>query len=207
MLPQNVMQADELLLIGPMAQKRLPDVIAQKGALQVAVDGGIAAASHAAVWFGDADSGTRPAHMPSFLKTSQDMTDLAFTLESLQDGAWRRLYLYGFAGGRHDHALANIGEIDAAMRARPSFEQAVFYDAAGRVMRRHFTAGAQSFKCEGTFSLFALSPAVVSISGACAYPAHRMSLPVLSGRGVSNSGSGDVRIESDVPVIVIFPQE
>lgn len=207
MLPQDVMQADELLLIGPMAQVQLPDVIAEKAALQVAVDGGIASAAHAAVWFGDADSGTRPAHIPSFLKTSQDMTDLAFTIESLQDGAWRRLSLYGFSGGRQDHALANIGEIDAAMRVRPSFEQAIFYDAAGRVMRRHFTAGAQSFKCEGTFSVFALSPAVVSISGACEYPVHRASLPVLSGRGVSNVGSGDVRIECDVPVIVVFPQE
>ncbi len=206
MLPPTVMAADELLLIGPLAQKQLPDVIAEKATVQVAVDGGIASAPAAAVWFGDGDSGTRPAHIPSFLKTSQDMTDLSFTLESLQDGAWRRLYLYGFAGGRQDHALANIGEIDAAMRARPSFEQAVFYDAAGRIMRRHFTAGAQSFKCAGTFSVFALSPAMVSISGACEYPVHRVSLPVLSGRGVSNIGSGDVRIECDVPVIVIFPQ-
>ena len=207
MLPQAVITADELLLIGPMAQKQLPDVIAEKTAVHVAVDGGISAARDAAVWFGDGDSGVRPAHIPSFLKTSQDMTDLAFALESLQDGAWRRLFLYGFSGGRQDHALANIGEVDAAMRARPSFEQAVFYDTAGRVMRRHFTAGAQSFKCEGTFSVFALSSAVVSISGACEYPAHRVSLPVLSGRGVSNVGSGDVRIECDVPVIVVFPQE
>ena len=207
MLPQHVMQADELLLIGPMAQKILPEVITAKTAVQVAVDGGIASAPGAAVWFGDADSGTRPAHIPSFLKSSQDMTDLAFTLDRLQDGAWRRLYLYGFSGGRQDHALANIGEIDAAMRARAPFEQAVFYDAAGRVMRRHFTAGAQSFRCHGTFSVFALSPAVVSISGACDYPVHRVTLPVLSGRGVSNIGSGDVRIECDVPVIVVFPQE
>lgn len=207
MLPQAVMTAAELLLIGPLAGRHLPEVLTDKKLVQVAVDGGVAAAADAAVWFGDADSGARPAQMPSFLKTTQDMTDLAFTLDRLQDGAWRRLHLYGFAGGREDHALANIGEVDCAMRMRPLFEQAIFYDLAGDVIRRHFTAGAQSFRCNGIFSVFALSPAVVSLSGACDYPAHRVSLPPLSGRGVSNIGSGDVRVESDVPVIVIFSQE
>lgn len=207
MLPQAVLTAEALMLIGPLALRPLPNVIAQSHKLRIAIDGGIHAADDCAVWFGDADSGARPTHIPAFFKSSQDMTDLAFALEGLQDGQWRRLYFYGFTGGREDHALAAIGEVDAAMRARPSFEQAVFYDAHGRVMRRHFTAGAQSFRYEGTFSLLALSPAVVSISGACAYPAHRLSLPPLSGRGVSNSGAGDIRIECDVPVMVIFPPE
>lgn len=206
MLPPSVLTAEALLLIGPLALRPLPDTIAQSHMPRIAVDGGIHAADNAAVWFGDADSGARPSHIPAFFKSSQDMTDLVFALEGLQDGLWRRLYFYGFTGGREDHALAVMGEVDAAMRARPSFEQAVFYDATGRVLRRHFAAGAQLFRCDGMFSLFALSPAVVSVSGACAYPAHRVSLPPLSGRGVSNVGHGDVRIECDVPVMVIFPQ-
>lgn len=207
MIPAAVSTAQDLLLIGPLANRAGLAVFSGKSWTRVAVDGGIAAAPDAALWLGDGDSGVPPDHIPSILKPTQDMTDLQFTLETLRAGAWRRLHLAGFTGGRMDHALANIGVIDAEMRVRDSFEQAVVYRASGAVAWRHFAAGAQSFRSEGLFSLLTVSAGEVSLSGACAYPAHRLALPPLSPRGISNVGDGEIRVESSVPFIVLFPDE
>ncbi|MDP2206542.1 MAG: hypothetical protein Q8K65_09575 [Alphaproteobacteria bacterium] len=203
-IPPDVMQAADLWLIGPLSQTPLPPELLAREMPQIAIDGGIAAVAQPRLWIGDGDSGLAPADIPAIFKSAQDKTDLEFALEVLRVGLWRRLHLSGFTGGRADHALGVLGVIDAEMRRRGSFEQAIFYSGAGRVVQRHFARGAQSFRHDGIFSVFALSPALVSLSGACAYPAHRIDLSVLSGRGISNIASGEVRIETDVPVIVMF---
>lgn len=206
-LPSNIAEAADLWLVGPLAAAPLPQTLVARGMPQIAIDGGIHAAARACLWLGDGDSSVAPLDIAAFFKPTQDMTDLEFTLEVLRAAAWRRLHLSGFTGGRSDHFLGNIGAVDAEMRRRAAFEQAVFYGAAGQVVQRHLAAGAQSFRHEGVFSIFALTQGTVSLSGACDYPAHRIALAPLSGRGVSNIAAGDVRIESDVPVIVIFDQD
>lgn len=203
-VPPDILTAQDIWLIGPCAESPLPQDLLARGMPQIAVDGGTAAASQVALWIGDGDSGRAPQGVPVVVKSSQDMTDMECALETLRAGMWRRLHLSGFTGGRIDHFIGNIGAIDAEMRRRRFFEQAVFYDAAGQVLQRHFAAGAQSFRHAGVFSLFTLSPAVVSLSGACDYPLHRAEVPVLSGRGISNVAHGEVRIEADVPVIVML---
>lgn len=201
-LPEAVAKAADLWLIGPRAVPPLPERLLQKNMPQIVVDGGNVSAPM--LWLGDGDSGFPPADVPAILKPTQDMTDFEFALDVLRDAAWRRLHLSGFTGGRADHALAVLGVIHAEMRRRASFEQAVFYDDAGDVTQRFFAAGAQSFRHEGGFSVFTLDAAVLGLSGACAYPAHRLPLPPLAGRGVSNSASGEVRIECDAPVLVML---
>jgi thiamine pyrophosphokinase len=206
-IPPDVLQAADLWLIGPLCETPLPPDVLARNMPQVAIDGGITASPEPRLWIGDGDSGLAPADIPTFFKSAQDKTDLEFALDILRAGLWRRLHLSGFSGGRADHALAVLGAIDADMRRRSRFEQAVFYTGAGKVAQRHFAAGAQSFRHDGLFSVFALTPAVVSLSGACAYPAHRLELPAVSGRGVSNAAQGEVRVESDVPVIVMFSED
>lgn len=203
-LPPDIAEASDLWLVGPMARAPLPQVLAARPMPQVAVDGGIYAAEHPLLWLGDGDSSVAPLDIAAFFKPTQDMTDLEFALDVLRTGTWRRLHLSGFVGGRSDHFLGNIGAVDVEMRRRSAFEQAVFYDASGQVLQRHFAAGAQTFRHEGLFSVFALTQGTVSLSGACDYPAHRISLAPLSGRGVSNVAAGEVRIESDIPVVVMF---
>jgi len=48
-----------------------------------------------------------------------------------------------------------------------------------------------------------LEPSIISLSGACQYAADKLALPPLSGRGVSNAGSGAVFLESDQPFMVL----
>jgi thiamine pyrophosphokinase len=204
MLPPDVAAAADLWLVGPMARAPLPAALLARDMPQIAIDGGISAAAQPRIWIGDGDSGAAPANMQVFFKTAQDKTDLEFALDILRAGMWRRLHLSGFTGGRADHALAILGAIDAEMRRCSRFEQAVFYNQAGQVVQRHFAAGAQSFRHDGIFSVFALTSAVLSLSGACAYPAYCLDLVMLSGRGISNVANGEVRIETDVPVIVMF---
>lgn len=204
-LPPVIAEAGALWFVGPRAGK-LRGIPAEQTP-KIAIDGGIAAAPDAALWIGDADSGVMPDNIPAIYKSSQDMTDLEYALDILRGGAWRMLYMSGFTGGRSDHFLGNIGVIDAEMRRRPAFEQAVVYGADGRPLLRHFAAGAQSFRHHGIFSVFTLGQVQVSISGACTYPVHRISLLPLAGRGISNNASGDVRIECDAPVIVVTPEE
>ena len=49
----------------------------------------------------------------------------------------------------------------------------------------------------------ALTVAVADIGGDCAYAAKGAALPVLSGRGVSNSGRGMVDISCDAPFMIV----
>lgn len=199
--------AGDVWLIGPMARAPLPQHLLDRHMPQIAIDGGGQAASAPHIWLGDGDSGFPPPGVEAHLKPTQDKTDIEFALEFLHGGAWSRLHLSGFWGGRAGHALANIGAVVAGMKTRPRFEQAVFYDNSGALVQRIFAAGALSFRHDGLFSLFTLADGVVSISGACEYPVHRMRLPALSGRGVSNVASGEVRVEADLPVIVVFEQD
>lgn len=207
MLSPALQDAADIWLVGPMARPPLPHDLRAKKMPQVAIDGGGQVADAPCLWLGDGDSGFPPAGVDAHLKPTQDMTDIEFALEFLRGGNWRRLHLSGFTHGRADHALANIGAVVAEMKNRPRFEQAVFYGDDGAAVQRVFAAGAQSFRHEGLFSVFTLAEAFVSISGACAYPAHRLLLPPLSGRGVSNVASGEVRVSADVPLVVMFAYE
>jgi thiamine pyrophosphokinase len=204
-IPPDVAQATDLWLIGPLARAPLPAQAMARKMPQIAIDGGVEVAVQPCLWIGDADSGRAPRDGAAFFKPAQDQTDLEYALGILRPCLWQRLHLSGFSGGRADHFLGNVGAIDTEMRRRDRFRHAVFYGDAGEVLLHYFAAGAHCFFYEGVFSLFALSPAVVSISGACAYPANGLGLPPLSGRGLSNVARGDVRIEADVPVFVMFP--
>lgn len=198
-------KAERLVLAGPLLSQRLEkNVLESRGlgdAPQIAVDGGIRFAVDPVIWAGDGDSaGAAP---PQF-KHGQDETDLRFCLNGIRGWGWRELHLFGFLGGRRGHELANFGEIQSEMGTRPGFTRAVFYENALAPAVYFFQEGRHKLAVQGGFSLLSLTPARVRISGACAYATDAIDLRALSGRGVSNSGSGDVVFDSSVPFMVVL---
>lgn len=193
-----------LALVGPMPPAAGKEALFAVSLPHVAIDGGIAHAPAPVLWAGDGDSGARPAHIPAFIKPTQDETDLRFCLSGIDAWQWTQLHLYGFLGGRRDHELANFGEIHAAMRTRAACATACFYDAHGAPSVLFFNTGRHEVQIKSRFSLFSLSPAIVSLSGACAYPARDLHLPPLSGHGISNGGQGMVEITADAPVLIVL---
>lgn len=193
---------DMLVLVGPMLGRK-----AEKLKPQVAVDGGIAYAVAPVLWVGDGDSAAVPKNVPTFTKHNQDETDLRFCLNGLRGWKWTELHLAGFLGGRRDHELANFGEIHAELKERPGFRRAVFYD--GQMVPRIFfyPAGSHAISINGLFSVLTLEPSSVSVAGSCEFTAKKLPLAPLSGLGVSNRGSGEVRITCATPLMVLLEED
>jgi thiamine pyrophosphokinase len=194
------------VLKGPLAPPSL-NVLGLADTPQIAVDGGIRFAHNPILWAGDGDSGVAPRHIPAIVKAAQDETDLRFCLNGIRSWRWRDLHLFGFIGARPDHALANFGEIHAEMKQRSRFQKGVFYDENLRPLVVFFAAGEHVFTHEGIFSLLVFERSAVTLSGKCRYPAEGLVIEALSGAGVSNEASGDVRLASGSPVAIVFPDE
>lgn len=194
---------DMLVLVGPMHGRR-----AEKLKPQVAVDGGIRYAVSPLLWAGDGDSaGLVPGDVPAFTKHNQDETDLRFCLNGLRDWKWTELHLVGFLGGRRDHELANFGEIHAELKARPGFRRAVFYDSEMTARLFFYPAGSHTISINGTFSLLVIEASAVTVSGACEFTAEKLPLAPLSGLGVSNRGSGEMKIACAAPLMILLEED
>ncbi len=199
--------AERLILVGPVQKNILRPALLKPlkldGAPQVAVDGGVKFAVDPVMWAGDGDSGKPPKSAPIAFKKDQDVTDLRFCLEIIRKGDWRELHIFGFLDGRKDHELANFGEIYAVLKKRRKPSSAVFYDAQNRPSIRFFQAGQHKVKLRGIFSVLVIEPAKITITGKCKYPVRGFSLPPLSGCGVSNVASGEVRISASRPFFIV----
>jgi thiamine pyrophosphokinase len=197
--------AESLILAGPVLSAPLAPTAELRDVPIVAVDGGIRFAKGAFLWAGDGDSGSAPAHIPAMRKKSQDVTDLRFCLNGIYGWHWRDLHLFGFIGARRDHELANFGEIHAELKRRRKFARGVFYGQDLKPMAVFYPEGEHDFTHHGLFSLLAFEPVTVSLSGKCAFPAEDLALAPLSGAGISNEGSGAIRLRAGGPVAVFFP--
>lgn len=168
----------------------------------VYVDGGTRArggkSAFPCISVGDGDSSA--LKLDHEIPTEKDFSDLAFALTALPPNIMK-LKLFGFLGGRRDHELANLGETHAFIKARAPGASAEFY-VRDQLELRLLSAGSWDLEIHTLFSLFALEPAVVSISGACAYPITHAALPPLSSRGLSNVGQGRISVMSDTPLLL-----
>ena len=201
--------AEGLVLAGPCLTAPLgPAQVAAAGLRDVpviAIDGGIRFAKSPFLWAGDGDSGKAPANIPAMRKKNQDETDLRFCLNGIRPWRWRELHLFGFIGERRDHELANFGEIHAEMGRRRKFARGVFYGEDFRPLAVFYPGGDHAFTHHGLFSVLAFAPADVSLSGKCKFPAENVAFETLSGAGISNESSGEVKLRSSGPVAVFFP--
>ncbi|MDD9856723.1 MAG: hypothetical protein OXU96_01530 [Gammaproteobacteria bacterium] len=153
----------------------------------------------AGVAVGDGDS----AHgkLDQYLNADKDYSDLAFVLRRLP-AHFAEVVLLGFLGARRDHELFNLGEVHH------------FLAAAGAPTRARFdrniyaySKGEWRFQSHSVFSLAAIEPATVTLTGACKY---RLTAPTrvapLASFGLSNRGAGRIILRTDGPVFIFKSQ-
>src|SRR4051794_25182624 len=115
---------EEVTLVGPLYHQRhtpLMPTVYVDGGTRFRNEGGWAAGhgGHSAfptVSVGDGDSSG--GSLDELLPSEKDYSDLAFVLRSLPASV-NEVTLLGFLGGRRDHELANLGEVNEYLKARP----------------------------------------------------------------------------------------
>jgi len=146
---------------------------------------------------GDGDSA--PHALDLTLNPEKDFSDLSFALSLLPPNL-KKLNLWGFLGGRRDHELINLGEVNSALlknisNALVSFDQ--------KILAKN---GSLELNILGTFSLVVLCETEVKIEGECKYPLEEFTvLRSLSSHGLSNEGRGIVKINSKGPYFIFLP--
>lgn len=148
---------------------------------------------------GDGDSAR--GDMDLRLPEAKDFSDLAFVLRELPASV-RRIEMLGFVGGRRDHELANWGEVHQFLKKASEFVRVDIVGPTETVVA--FARGGIELKIEDTFSVMVLEGARVRIFGACEFPLDDMLVPA-SSRGLSNFGSGLVKVEAQSPCFVFLP--
>ncbi|MGE4130940.1 MAG: hypothetical protein AB7F86_04845 [Bdellovibrionales bacterium] len=170
----------------------------------VFVDGGTrwrpAQAGQPTVSVGDGDSGDQPLDFK--LNPDKDFSDLAFVLGELPKSV-RQLNLYGFLGGRRDHEVAGFGEIHRFLLTRKEEAMARFFDLSG--VKVLAAIGPTEANIQGRFSLMVMETSEVRLAGACQYKLDppRILRP-FSSHGLSNEGTGKVRIASEKPYFLFL---
>src|SRR5690606_12521930 len=101
----------------------------------------------------------------------------------------------------------NLGEALAFLGENPE-SQIIFYNEQGEIIIHAVGAGHWKFTRVGPFSLGTLKKTTVRLTGACLYPiSKRETLEPLSSFGLSNEGSGEIILEADGPVFLVFTEE
>jgi thiamine pyrophosphokinase len=199
----------EVTLVGPLHHQRhtplMPTVYVDGGS-RFRNEGGWAAGhtEHSAfptVSVGDGDSSG--GSLDELLPSEKDYSDLAFVLRSLPASV-KEVILLGFLGGRRDHELANLGEVNEFLKTRSQHCRVDLVGNSGdRVIA--FAHGALTLDVIGGFSVFVLEPATVKIAGQCRYPLPAGSvISPLSSHGLSNEGMGRLNIASDSPCFILL---
>jgi len=162
------------------------------------VDGGVnhrrdRAPAGFAVGDGDSARGT----LDQYLAANKDYSDLAFVLRRLP-AHFAEVVLLGFLGARRDHELFNLGEVHHFLAAagaptRARFDRSVYA----------YSKGKWRFRSHSVFSLAAIEPATVTLTGACQYPLTAPTLIApLASFGLSNRGAGRISLHTDGPVFI-----
>lgn len=204
-LPSSLNHRSEWVILGPMGP-HLPREFQPLPAL--AVDGGARFHGEIQVWVGDADSFQDEIQAEHIFrhKVEKDYSDLALALSLFVEPRHYKFHFWGFLGGRKDHELMNLGESMRFLEKNPE-SQILFYDETGKVQIHAVGAGIWKFTHVGQFSLGTLKKTSVKMTGSCQYQIrHREIIEPLSSFGLSNEGHGEIQIEADGAVFVIFPE-
>lgn len=204
-LPSTLSHRSEWVILGPMGPQ-LPQSFHTLPVL--AVDGGARFHGELEVWVGDADSYQEEIKAKHIFrhKVDKDHSDLALSLSLFVEPRHYKLHFWGFLGGRIDHELMNLGESMRFLENNPE-SQILFYDETGKVLVHALGAGIWKFHHVGPFSVGTLKKTSVKLTGACQYQIrNRETLDPLSSFGLSNQGKGEIQLEADGAVFVIFPE-
>ena len=193
---QNFRDAEEITILGPMdcnpGHVPEPLVLVDGGARHVDPGSGIRV--------GDGDSSDLP--MDHALNPDKDMSDLAFVLDNLP-AELRHVRLWGFLGGRKDHELFNLGEVHRYLSSRQNPVRVSFESVA-----LGYSPGNWSFERHGLFSLAAIEPCRVTLTGDCRYPIEDLrEIRPLSSLGLSNVGHGTIYLQCEGPAFILMQED
>lgn len=152
---------------------------------------------------GDADS-CSPEHRPYFdqlLAQDKDQSDLSFALEHLIPKRCQHLLCEGVTGGRLDHEVINLGEVNAFLQQRPD----TLVSWGPQLMA--YPKGQHRIEHTGSFSLFSLQEQNLSLSGDAQWPLQDQHIFPCSSRTLSNWAQGVLELTCEAPVFFYKPQD
>jgi len=214
---ENLKLSKEIFIIGPLFNKRLS--ITRKESSFLFIDGGSQFFDYVQKVFIDSLPFEGPLFFNSLkvgdgdsfkgtldikLSVNKNYSDLAYGLQLIKPFL-EKVSLLGFLGGRKDHELFNLGEIHKVLLSPLVQQSSVFYLDKSFIC---FPPGAHNTNIEGTFSLFVLEKAKVTITGSVKFPLlNPTTIDPLSSFCLSNICHGEVVIQSDKPIFLYLPTE
>lgn len=212
---RELLEARDILVIGPGLKEITPENLPQHFSHILYIDGGAKHFHHPLLqtWrthslvIGDKDSFNelKNHHDIEFdleLPPQKDESDLAFALRLLSPKV-RNMTLLGFSGGRFDHELSNLGVLDDFLNyAHSESPIEITIDQSLKI----FGPGKKTIQYHGIFSLFSFKTQLLTIEGDIEYPVtEKTTFKTLHSHGLSNKAHGEVIINSEANILVIFP--
>lgn len=178
-------------LVGPLSTKQ--ELL--KGPI-LYIDGGVKHQQKFGAGFslGDEDSSHSPLDLQ--LPIEKDYSDFTFALRYLKD--FKEINCYGFTGGRLDHQLAVLGEVNQFLTMANICELKLDNQIIGTNKK------AISLNYHGTFSIFSFYETHFSIQGEVKYQAEKTLIKPFSSYTLSNIGKGHFQIEASDPFFIFF---
>jgi thiamine pyrophosphokinase len=149
---------------------------------------------------GDGDSSNKNK-MQLLFSSSKDYTDLELAL-MLIPGHFKQVSIHGVWGNEKDHELANLGAINDFLINQNLIKKI-------QIDNYHYflNAGEHIADIQGKFSLLFFQETLVDIKGSCQFTTdEKRNISTLSGRGLSNVGSGKVNISLNRPALLYFSE-
>ena len=188
-------QTKELLLLGPCPIETKTTLQRKIDSMPiVAVDGGVNHLDGQECFsIGDGDSSN--AIMTLSYPSLKDESDLNLALKYLEKYTLN-IHAYGFLGLRRDHEWINLGEFTAHVERTNSL---ILLEERTLILPK----GIYEIEIHGIFSLLSLYENQISLSGECAFGKNEtFELRPLSSRGLSNSGSGIIKVKATRAFII-----
>ena len=186
---------DEIALVGPLAVETTVETTIDESIPTLYIDAGAKLKKDKGYSLGDNDS--FDGKLDYILPAKKDFSDLSFAL-SLIPKKTKKLWLYGFLGGRKDHEFINFGECAKFLEQRTQSQ--IIFESHTSILSR----GEWSLNIECEFSIVSFAKQRVSLKGKCEYPLNNDWLEPHSSHGLSNHGSGKVSLKTEKPLILFL---
>ncbi len=143
------------------------------------------------------------------LVCEKDESDFFHSLQLIPSNS-KEIFCYGLFGGRLDHQLFILGEVQRFL-IKKNYNFSFFHDNNLQIMA--LPKGKHKFSVDGIFSLFTFSDQKLLLTGKCKYQITKNEesddgdaqiIQKYSSHGLSNEGNGEVELECDEPIFVFF---
>ena len=195
-------QSSTIFLIGPMkmdAHHFQLQQAANPGIPILIIDGGSNHPNLSGFTIGDGDSTQKTTgKLDITFEREKDFTDLE-GLISLLPSSIKKIFAYGFMGGRLDHQLIVIHNF--YQLSKKNFTEIYLVDENPICI---YPAGTTLLNYQGTFSLLNFDENKISISGSIKYPVQNKSILPLSGKTLSNISFGEFEIQHTSPIGIYY---